>query len=152
MNELPKVTDDSYGFWRRVRLVPFNQTFAGSTDDKMLKDKLLVELPGILAWAVQGALAWQKDGLVPPKAVWAATDDYQTSEDPLVEFVAERCIVGTGEATFSALFAAYNGWAESQKIPRGDRLTRRGIGIHLKRRFTPKETTDGSRKYSGRHR
>ena len=149
MNELPKVADDSYGFWRRVRLIPFTQTFSGSTDDKLLMDKLVAELPGILAWAVQGALAWQQDGLVPPAAVMKWTDDYQNAEDPLSEFIAERCNYDEhGIETFSAIFAAYNSWAEQQKIPRLDRLTRRSMGIHLKRRFVEKDL-NGMRRYGG---
>ena len=34
-----------------------------------LRDKLIAELPGILAWAVRGGLLWQKEGLIPPAAV-----------------------------------------------------------------------------------
>ncbi|HXH21600.1 MAG TPA: phage/plasmid primase, P4 family [Dehalococcoidia bacterium] len=50
VNYRPRVDDLSYGFWRRVRLVPFTCTFIGN-QDKHLAAKLVRELPGILAWS-----------------------------------------------------------------------------------------------------
>jgi hypothetical protein len=38
-------------------------------EDRTLKDTLLAEREGILAWMVRGCLEWQKAGLAPPKAV-----------------------------------------------------------------------------------
>lgn len=149
VNHAPKVTDDSYGFWRRVRLIPFMRTFTGSADDRTLRDRLQAEAPGILAWVVRGALAWQAEGLPVPHSVVMATDEYQTAEDPMAEFFADRIICEPGAVTsFSAIFAAYAGWSEKQGIAKADRLTRRGMGMNLKRRF---ETADveGVRKYKG---
>jgi len=40
VNHKPKVTDDSHGFWRRVRLIPFARQFTGEADDKHLGEKL----------------------------------------------------------------------------------------------------------------
>jgi len=133
-----------------VRLVPFERTFDGEGDDKQLRDKLSAELPGILAWAVAGTVAWVAEGLKPPAKVAAATEDYQTAEDPLVEFLAERCLLGpsVGTSTFAAIQSAYNAWCDGQKIHRDDRMTRRGLGIHLKRRFKTADS-DGTRRYVG---
>ena len=148
-NAPPKVIDDSYGFWRRVRLLPFLRTFSGSTDDKHLRDTLRAEMSGILTWVVEGAQQWRQRGLDPPAVVTDATDEYQNAEDPLVEFISDRCTLDPdGIETFTALFAAYGGWAEKVKIPRADRLTRRMMGTHLKRRFATKDL-DGSRRYGG---
>jgi putative DNA primase/helicase len=68
VNHRPRVEDLSHGFWRRVRLVPFTRTF-DADQDKGLPAKLLRELPGILSWAVNGCLAWQREGLDAPPAV-----------------------------------------------------------------------------------
>ena len=54
MNELPAVSDTSEGFWRRVRVIPFNQTFDGTSKMLDLKDKLDLELSGIFNWAMAG--------------------------------------------------------------------------------------------------
>ena len=55
VNKKPVVKDDSFGTWRRVRVVPFTQRF---DIDKTLDDELAGEAQGILAWAVRGALLW----------------------------------------------------------------------------------------------
>jgi putative DNA primase/helicase len=149
VNHQPKIVDDSFGFWRRVRMIPFLRTFVGSVEDRGLKDKLKLEAPGILAWTVQGCLKWQTEGLETPEVVRVAVEDYQNEEDPLTEFFAERCIIEPNSVvTFSALFAAYNTWAESQGISPRDRLSRRAMGNNLKRRFDTKDS-DGMRRYEG---
>ena len=51
------------------------------------------ELPGLLAWAVQGCIAWQQDGLQSPEPVRAATASYREDMDRLGQWIIERCIV-----------------------------------------------------------
>jgi putative DNA primase/helicase len=63
-NAKPQVRYDSEGFWRRVHLIPFTQSFVGR-EDKTLKDRLRAEASGILNWLVRGCLAWQSEGLNP---------------------------------------------------------------------------------------
>jgi putative DNA primase/helicase len=74
VNHKPIVRDDSYGFWRRIRLVPFRQQFA---IDSTLMERLWDEATGILAWCVRAALARQEQGLRPPSAVIDATQEYE---------------------------------------------------------------------------
>jgi putative DNA primase/helicase len=92
-NHRPRVADASYGFWRRVRLVPFDQRFAGAKIDPELVRKLKAEAPGIVAWLVRGCLAWQEYGLGMPAKVKIATDEYRQESDTLGEFLADRCVV-----------------------------------------------------------
>jgi putative DNA primase/helicase len=40
-----------------MRLIPFTQRFDGKKADPKLPDKLRDELPGVLAWAVEGVIA-----------------------------------------------------------------------------------------------
>src|SRR5690606_7857354 len=54
MNELPAVADTSEGFWRRMRVVPFNRSFTEDERILDLKEKLDQELPGIFNWAIAG--------------------------------------------------------------------------------------------------
>ena len=61
--------------------------------DKRLPDKLAVEVPGILAWLVQGCLDWQRGGLTEPKEVsWPRRNT--AAEDVLSQFTGERCVIG----------------------------------------------------------
>jgi putative DNA primase/helicase len=110
-NHKPFVADDSPGFWRRIRLIPFLQRFSEETADKDLMDKLKAEFPGILAWIVEGALKWQAEGLGMPPAVKEATEAYQKESDALEDFLAERCeIIPEARVRAKELWAQYQFW------------------------------------------
>jgi putative DNA primase/helicase len=116
-NHKPRVTDDSHGFWRRIRLIPFTQTFDESSKDRQLESKLRSEAPGILAWAVRGCIEWQQQqhGLGMPRAVEVATREYRSENDVLAEFVDNCCVIDPTQSVSSAdLFVAYGHWAKSQ--------------------------------------
>jgi putative DNA primase/helicase len=116
VNHKPRVNDDSYGFWRRVVLIALERQFREDADPHLL-EKLSAELPGILAWAIQGCLAWQHDGLQIPKAVKALTEDYRIDADPIGGFLAEVCITGSSYAVgATALYGAYLHWAGDQGL------------------------------------
>ena len=131
VNHRPKVADDSFGFWRRVRLIPFLRTFTGTAEDRSLKKTLYTEAPGILAWAVRGCLEWQKRGLIAPLIIQAATDEYQQGEDPLAEFF-DACVVvheGTVDSivSFSKLYIAYKEWAGRQGMSDREKMSTRAF-------------------------
>ena len=150
VNHRPRVMDDSFGFWRRVRLIPFVRTFAGSGEDRMLRDTLRAEAPGILAWAVRGCLRWQHEGLETPAVVMAQTDDYQAGEDPLTEFFEQRTIVDAeNEVPFATLFSAYRGWATEQGFAERDKMTAKGFGNALQRRPFERIKSNGVTRYKG---
>jgi putative DNA primase/helicase len=69
-----------------MRLVPWTVTIPQAERDTRLPEKLRAELPGILRWAVEGCLAWQKNGLGVPRAVCKATSEYRAESDALGEF------------------------------------------------------------------
>ena len=138
-NHRPEIRGTDHAIWRRVRLIPFNTTFhdPGKGDpvkDSRMEEKLTAELPGILAWAVQGCLAWQRDGLTIPDAVRAATDEYREQQDTLAAWLGECCIVKrTADAKAADLYASYSEWCEAngeRPEPQrrfGMRLTERGF-------------------------
>lgn len=138
-NHRPEIRGTDHAIWRRVRLIPFNTTFhdPGKGDpvkDSRMEEKLTAELPGILAWAVQGCLAWQRDGLTIPDAVRAATDEYREQQDTLAAWLGECCIVKrTTDAKAADLYASYSEWCEAngeRPEPQrrfGMRLTERGF-------------------------
>ena len=142
-NHKPPVDDQSHGFWRRVRLVPFERTFV-TDQDKHLATKLRRELPGILAWAIRGCLAWQKDGLGLPQAVASATETYRRDSDPLGEFVEDCCIVredtqcGANEA-----YSRYGQWLSQRGMKDSEKLTSTAFGTRMTERFTKKRSGKG---------
>jgi len=76
-----------------------------------MKERLLAEAPGILAWAVRGALDWQRDGLGCPEKVAPATDAYRAEENLIGRFVTDRCEVHASyRVKASDLFAAFKAW------------------------------------------
>ena len=112
-NHKPQIRGTDNGIWRRIHLIPWTVAVPPEEQDKDLKEKLLAELPGILAWIVAGAVAWCRDGLMPPAKVKAATDAYRAEMDSLAAFFAERCVVGASYRTGATeLYKEYRDWAE----------------------------------------
>ncbi len=112
-NHKPVIRGDDFAIWRRIRLVPFTVTIPPEERDKNLPDKLRAEYPGILAWAVQGCIAWQTQGLNPPPEVIAATEEYKSEMDLIGLWIGECCAV-TPRAVGSAsgLYRSYKDWVE----------------------------------------
>lgn len=144
-NTKPIVADNSFGFWRRLKLVPFTRRFDGATRDEHLEDYLREnEGPGILNWLVRGCLAWQEHGLGEPAAIRDATDEYRADSDPLADFVAEFCESDVTAVTRgSELFEAYTKWADSQRLSRLERLNSNDFGKRMAERFAKKHTNTG---------
>lgn len=113
-NHRPIIRGTDHGIWRRMRLIPWNYTVPPDRDDKFLGAKLLDEGPGILAWAVRGALAWQADGLGTPEAVLQATKEYRSEMDLLADFLADCCNVGplASGVENTDLFRAFVKWSQ----------------------------------------
>ncbi|AFM26025.1 phage/plasmid primase, P4 family [Desulfomonile tiedjei] len=93
-NHKPGVIDNSLGFWRRVRMIPFTTQFAGKAKDPNLREKLKAEASGILNWLIEGCLKWQQDGLKVPKEVHDAIYEYRENTDILSDFLTTRCVIG----------------------------------------------------------
>jgi putative DNA primase/helicase len=99
---------------RRLRLVPFAVTISEDDRDNDLGDKLRQEWPGILAWAIEGCLIWQREGLIAPKVVTDATDEYLASEDATGRWLEECCIKDPKAWSGTTdLFKSWKDWAEA---------------------------------------
>jgi putative DNA primase/helicase len=115
-NHRPAVSDDSPGFWRRIRLIPFLQQFSEGKRESDLMRKLKAEAAGILNWAIQGALMWQAKGLKAPQVVLEQSEKYREESDSIGEFFEDRCIVSPpSQMTVEALWSAYREWAASNE-------------------------------------
>lgn len=112
-NHKPRIRGRDHAIWRRVRLIPFENIIPDDKQEKDLGHALAAELPGILAWAVDGCRRWQKDGLAPPEAVKVATDKYRAEQDTLAEFLEDCCNVAPGyDCPSTEIYAVYRGWSE----------------------------------------
>jgi putative DNA primase/helicase len=110
-NHKPAIWETSDAIWRRIKLIEFNRQFTGSRADSGLRGKLEAELPGILAWAVQGCLEWQKIGLKEPQRVSVATLGYRQESDQIGRFLKDRCDLQLDSRTpAKMLYDAYVGW------------------------------------------
>lgn len=111
-NDLPTVTGVNEGIWRRFHMVPFKSDIPKERQDPHLLNKLTAELPGILAWAVRGCMAWQEGGLRPPAAVTELKEQYRSDSDILGRFISEECVLHPEMSTTAkTLLLAFNDWA-----------------------------------------
>jgi putative DNA primase/helicase len=110
-NHKPRIEGQDLGIRRRVKLIPFLESFTGERCDPDLLDKLKAELPGILNWALAGTREWLKDGLNEPNIIREATEEYLSSEDSVGRFIEDACQTGVEEkALRGELFRGYKAW------------------------------------------
>lgn len=113
-NHKPRAKGSDDGFWRRMRVIPFEVSFKGR-EDKTLGDKLAAEAPGILAWAVRGCLEWQRIGLAEPERVRTQTEAYRRESDSAGEFIDTRCVFEAGaKVPRKELRLTYEQWCEER--------------------------------------
>ena len=114
-NHKPAIRNIDEAMRRRLHLIPFTVTIPPERRDKHLQQKLLAERDGILAWAVQGCLDWQRIGrLDPPQRVLEATEEYFEAEDALGRWLDERCVrEANAKALTAELFTDWKQWAEA---------------------------------------
>jgi putative DNA primase/helicase len=97
-----------------------------------LGEKLKAEAAGILRWAVEGCIEWQRDGLGDPTDLMSATAEYRREMDVIGDFLDERCTVNSSmRVSAAALYAEYRKWCDG----RGEQtLTQTAFGLRLKER------------------
>jgi len=146
-NHKPVIEGTDHAIWRRVYLIPYEVIFDGDRKDPRLPDKLEHELPGILAWAVRGAIEWKRDGLNAPATVTAATSEYQKEMDIMAGFLDE-CTVEMTEMSVKAakLYTEYKDWAARS----GETVhTQTSFGLRLKERGIAKKRRNDGWYYEG---
>lgn len=146
-NHKPVVRNTDEGIWRRMRLIPFTTTIAPERRDKGLKEKLLEELPGILAWAVRGCLDWQEHGLNVPERVRRATSGYRSEMDVIAAFIEDECEQrAPARVSPSELYNAYRLWCDMN----GERsLAQRRFSQELEARGFSRAKSNGARTIRG---
>lgn len=92
-NHRPVIAGGDHGIWRRVRLIPFEETISDGECDEKLSERLRAEGSGVLNWALAGLRDWKARGLNPPAEVKAAGATYQTDMDTLGQWIDEHVVV-----------------------------------------------------------
>lgn len=110
-NHLPRLENPDNAMRRRMLIVPFDNSRPLDQQDRLLPERLMTELPGILRWAIDGCLVWQREGLVVPPRVQATTDTYFGEADHLGTWIAEGCAVGPDQRqSVGELYSSYSGF------------------------------------------
>lgn len=134
-NHKPIIIGSDDGIWRRLQLVSFARKFSEDERDPWLESKLMDERDGILAWMVQGCLAWNRHKLKQSASVRRESATYRKESDLLGEFLEEKTKADLdGRVDQSALWSAYRSWHEGNGSSPGTkssftkRLSERGYG------------------------
>ena len=126
-NHMPHITPDP-AMRRRLTVIPWTQSFVNNPDPNLEK-KLMGELPGILAWLVQGAQRWYADfeassktGLVEPAACAAALDSFFEEEDEIGTWLRDNTMSIPADqqpntwTTSKDLYTDYIRWRNDQGL------------------------------------
>jgi putative DNA primase/helicase len=154
-NELPRFADASGALAGRMLILRLEQSFYGR-EDQGLTDKLLVELPGILLWAIAGWARLQTRGhFVQPASGDELREQMQDITSPVGEFVRTCCQLDPAfTVSIREIFTAWKTWC--------DRAGRKHVGteqmlgrdllacVPTLRRTQPRDATGGRyRAYDG---
>lgn len=98
-NFKPVVSDSDDALWERMRVIPFENVLQEKDKDPQVSQILKSDpdaLSALLAWAVDGCIAWHQNGqkLETPQTIKSATDQYQKEMDTLAHFIEECCDLG----------------------------------------------------------
>ncbi|MCE5200742.1 MAG: phage/plasmid primase, P4 family [Armatimonadota bacterium] len=150
-NELPRIKSQGLDMRRRLKVIPFRQRFYDPDEgrqpvkDDRLLEKLTKELPGVLQWAVEGCLEWQREGLGVPACVKAEIKSIFEQQDPLAEFLEECCVIEPAALVrTSDLYQALGEWSESKGIEPPFKNTQT-----LSRSLTKRDEIDSIRDWTG---
>lgn len=113
-NYRPDVPGTDEGIWRRLKLVMWDAHVEDKDRDEQLPAKLRAEAPGVLNHIVRGMLDWLANGLIEPKAVAVATQQYREDSDPLSRFLnlCTEPVVGS-RIQSSVLYEVFVAWSKA---------------------------------------
>lgn len=117
-NEMPQLYDSSNAINTRFLILQLSNSFLGKEDVTLLS-KLEAELPGIAKWCVEGYKRLKQRGrFSEPETSDAARQEWYEENNPLAQFVEDRCTVGPDERVeMTALYDIYKTWSEARGFP-----------------------------------
>ena len=116
-NKLPTFDGINYGIKRRLCIIPFNRVFKDFEQDKNLIDKLTVELPGIMDWAIKGAKKLTENNFVftDAKLTRQSGIDFENETSSALMFFRDNyCVSETKEIFIDnmTLYREYTAWCQ----------------------------------------
>ncbi len=135
-NSLPASRDRSYGYERRLIIIPFEKVIPEDRrDPDLAKNLIRLEISGILNWSLGGYLRLRDRGMFTiPESSKNALKAYREQIDPTLTFLEEQVIRddhGSG-VPLKRLYLSYNNWCEeSGYMPMGKIIFGRTIEREL---------------------
>lgn len=128
-NARPKIGSSDDGIWRRVVLMLWREQLRQEEMDTGIEDKIVAAGEGVLAWIVQGALAYLDRGLSPPASIRTEHIVFRRSSNPLREWrEISTAADSTSIVRFSELYASYKDFMAAGEM---EPPTARGFGKEL---------------------
>jgi len=148
-NGYPRITGTDDGIWRRMAVVHWPNKIA--KEDRREFEEIVSsfepEYPGILNWLIEGVHIFLKEGLVIPKAVEHATQEYRDEMDRTAGFVM-RCIVKDDKADPLEGKVLYQWYVDDTVDQGGKPMSNTAFGKIMGKKFR-KERTDRGVVYLG---
>lgn len=131
-NHLPQIRGLDDGIWRRIARITWSGKFhkADTLAPQKIREQ---ESEGILAWAVQGCLDWQRHGLDRPVSVITASEQYRGECNIVAQFVSDRCDhIDDALSTSSDIYEAFADWCKRKSLKP---VSHRSFGIWMNARY-----------------
>lgn len=151
VNHEPVITGTDDGIWRRIRLIPWNETIpsAKKRPQEDVVDDLKAEGPAILNWLLEGLRDWHDNRAWTSEKVRAATQKYREAQDFLGPFLGAKCEREKRyKVSVADLYAAYETWCvEAGEEP----VSKKEIGQMLRNHgfFTKREGDENVHTWQG---
>jgi len=149
VNTPPHASSNDDALWERIKIINFPNRYIENPSrpneylyDNDLKNKLSKERSGILAWLINGSIRYYQNGLEVPSTVKNQTKEYRKSEDDLLPFFEEACVIDPSfSITAKDLYIAYRFWAQAngEKV-----MSNTAFGRKIKDKFEKIKTVKGN--------
>jgi putative DNA primase/helicase len=145
-NDKPQLASAD-GMERRLHIAEFPKSIPLDEQISDIAKKLEAEWPAILAWAIEGCLIWQQEGLAKPKSVHDAVQDYVDTQDIIRDWLSEKTEIGNEyRVKQTDLYASYSEFVK--KAGMGALGTTR-LSPELKKRGFEQFKSNGCRYWRG---
>lgn len=130
-NELPRLSDPSGAMASRFIVLVLHNSWIGQ-EDTTLFEKLKVELPSILNWALEGWVRLRTRGhFVQPASSIAAVEELEDLGSPIGSFIKQCCTIDPNRnVECGRLYRAWSAWCRSEGRDRPG--TRQSFGRDLR--------------------
>lgn len=113
-NEPPKLRDSSNAMTSRILGLKMTNSFV-EKEDNTLTDRLMMEMPGILLWAIEGWKRLRENGrFTVPDSSREMINDIKGITSPILRFLEEDCVTGPDcQCPTGELYERWKQWIES---------------------------------------